>query len=643
MSLLWQLIGFPYIKIVFRELVDTGWAAGRMLTSVFVALVIFFLANIGISINTNFGLAAVVVFFSIISLIVYKKNRFSLKKFLIENWRFILIEEILFLGGVVFMGTMRGFWPNLDNLEKFMDFGFINQYLLNAKLPAPDMWYAGGHINYYSFGHFWSSILIRSWQVLPTTGFNLMLAYSFGLDLAIVFSVTINLLKKYSMKFKVMGGIISTGLVIFGGNTHILWYLVRNNGLIEVDGNVPYWYAMATRFIENTIHEFPSYTFTIGDLHAHLIDLPIVLVFLLVFFQWSRTINEKLSDIYLEILLGLLLGIMVMTNTWDSLIYAMLLLIYCFFRVITRKTHWKIYFKGFAVIAGMAILVSSPWWWSYQIISQGISLVTIGSPLWKLAVVWSGQILFGILAWKLFPKNIALRSVIILSFLLILIPEIVFVKDIYPFQPRANTMFKLTYQTFVMLSICGGVVTIKTFNRIGWAMCLILVLMTTGLLVFPFTSYANFYSHFSNYYGLANEDWLVGTLGDKYGALQYLKVHKNGTNLLEYPGESFSSSNSLSVFSGVPDVLGWRDHEWLWRGSKELVDQRAFEVRTIYEFPASKETSNIIKKYKVGWIIVGQEERTNYDINYSALKNLGKIVWEDKENVLIQIESDLRR
>ena len=40
---------------------------------------------------------------------------------------------------------------------------------------------------------------------------------------------------------------------------------------------------------------------------------------------------------------------------------------------------------------------------------------------------------------------------------LILLPEIVYVKDIYSGDyKRANTMFKLTYQAFIMFGICFG-------------------------------------------------------------------------------------------------------------------------------------------------------------------------------------------
>ena len=39
----------------------------------------------------------------------------------------------------------------------------------------------------------------------------------------------------------------------------------------------------------------------------------------------------------------------------------------------------------------------------------------------------------------------------IFSFILIIIPEVIYFKDIYSGQPRANTMFKFGYQAFMFV------------------------------------------------------------------------------------------------------------------------------------------------------------------------------------------------
>jgi len=636
-SLLWQGVGFAYLRIFFHDLVDGGWATGRLISSLVVSVLVFSFASTGLPINTYTGLVACTLITVAFGHFLTQKKKFSLKVFFEEKWKYVLIEETLFLTGLIFMGTMRGFGPNIDNLEKFMDFGFVNQYLINAKLPVPDMWFAGHSINYYSFGHFWSSILIRSWRVAPATGFNLMVAYVFALGLVMGFSVTINLLKKVSFLKQFVGGLLSTSLLMLGGNSHILWYVVANKGLIEKELNSPYWYAMATRFIPFTIHEFPSYTFTIGDLHAHLLDLPTALLFLLIFSTWARSIKEKMSDLYLEILMGFVLGIMIMTNTWDAAIYTLLLIIYSLYRLSSRKTNRNIFLKGAGVIAGVAILTSCPWWWSFKQFSYGVGRVSTGSPLWQIAAIWFGQIVFGLLVWRLSKKNIGIRSTILLAFVLIIIPEFVYVKDIYDSYFRANTMFKLTYQAFVILSLLAGVALAKSLDRRHWIAVIGLMVISGALLLYPFTSYSNFYLNFKSYSGLNGERWMENAIEDRYGAIQYLQNNRDDKTLVEYPGRSFSLSNAASVFSGIPSVLGWRDHEWLWRGGLTEVKERTNEIKMIYEHPAGASTREIIDKYNVGWLILGNEERKFYDVDYWGLEQLGDKVWGDGKNFLLKI------
>ena len=72
---------------------------------------------------------------------------------------------------------------------------------------------------------------------------------------------------------------------------------------------------------DETIHEFPSYSFVLGDLHAHVINVFLVLTVLGILYSWMKT-NSGKSWRQKEIgLLGLLLGMFLFSNTWDFMIY----------------------------------------------------------------------------------------------------------------------------------------------------------------------------------------------------------------------------------------------------------------------------------------------------------------------------------
>ena len=57
-----------------------------------------------------------------------------------------------------------------------------------------------------------------------------------------------------------------------------------------------YWFPDATRYIgynpyreeDRTIHEFPCYSFVLGDLHAHVINVFLVLTVLGILYSWNE-------------------------------------------------------------------------------------------------------------------------------------------------------------------------------------------------------------------------------------------------------------------------------------------------------------------------------------------------------------------
>ena len=261
-----QLLVWPWVSRWFKELADGGWALGRVFSLLAIGLPIWFLSHIW-PVNTDWGVAVMIL---VLMLVGLRAIQGCDPKIRVAPLRMILMEEGMFLVGFFGLALVRGFQPDILGLEKFMDFGFIKEYLISSKLPVNDMWLAGKTINYYSFGHFMASILVRIWGVGLGVGYNLLLAWILGASLALSFAIVVNL------GGGILGGVVGSLLVCLGGNSHTWWYLIRNKGFTS------YWYASATRFIENTIHEFPGYSFVVSDLHAHVLGLPIVLAFLLV-------------------------------------------------------------------------------------------------------------------------------------------------------------------------------------------------------------------------------------------------------------------------------------------------------------------------------------------------------------------------
>lgn len=637
---LFHIAFYPLIWTFFYPLFDRGWGVCRVLGLVIIGLFLWILGHANIPVN-SYGLVFFVVL--IIASIIYFlffKNLPDICLWIKNNLTLIIVSEIIFGLGFISYSIVRGFQPDIYGLEKFMDFGLVQSYLQNKTLPALDMWFAGELINYYSFGHFLITILIRLWWVLPEIGYNLALGWIFASSLLVCFSFSINLSKLLLgslIKFPsmILSGICSAILVNVAGNSHILYFFISNFSLRS------YWYPSATRYIPNTIHEFPCYSYVVSDLHAHLIDLPITLTFLVCILLWVLNKTKEIKDFkdnyYYDILLGMLLGVMIMTNTWDFLIYALFTTILGLFLLYYRYGTFVNLFVSALIVILTSFLTSFLWAVNFQSISHGICYVREGSKLKDLVALWMIHVSFVYFTLystykiikKLDKKFLPIIfSLIITAFILLILPEFIYVKDIYPVHPRANTMFKLTYHAFIMLSLLGGysagvLYSIKKQNLLNYVNFLLLSLTILFLLIYTRFAFSAYYLNFREYKGLDGLAWFKQERPDEYEIVNFLKNYGNGKNLVEAPGKSYSFYNAISAFSGLPTIIGWEVHEWLWRGNVDLISKRQAEVTQIYESKDIQQIKSLLNKYNIGWIIIGKNEWQKYNIDEEFLKGLG--------------------
>ena len=636
--ILWgfQLLVWPWLFRYGSKLIDHGWAAGRTLGTLFVSLLIWFLAHAGLPVNTSAGVFLALLILIGVTWRFQRKNiRPALTSFSKTGW-LVAVEEILFALGYFLYALVRGYQPEILGLEKFMDFGFIKSYLVSPALPASDMWWAGSSINYYSFGHFWASILTRVMGVVPEVSYNLVLAFIMATGLSLVFSLIVNLGgEKIAKRKAVVGGLLGALLVMLGGNSHTAWSLIAKGTL---NG---YWYADATRFIYNTIHEFPAYSFVVSDLHGHLLGLPFVLVFLLVAMAWDRAKTK-----YLSALMGILLGVMAMTNTWDTMIYGLFLTIYGFLMLASGRMKLLSLVKSALIVAGFTALTAFPWFAGFKSISDGVAPVTLRSPAWQLIVLWGLHLAITVVALGLAltkeRRNYFVLALGLTAIALLIIPEFIYIKDIYPNHQRANTMFKLTYQAFILMGVLFGWVVGQVFSikyRVFRVLGTVgLLLVFGGLMIFPFVSFKVYYNNFSQYRGLDGFVFLKERYPADLALIKYLAKNRDGRNLVEAVGDSYTETDFVSAFSGVPTVVGWRVHEWLWRGGYDEVGKRDEEVRRFYEEGGSAEATAFVKKYDLSWVVISGREREKYkNLDERKIKALGKVVFSEGPVYLVKI------
>ncbi len=674
------------MPLVGKHLPDHGWSLGRVTIWLATSLLLWFLGHLGIPINTEVGTFLVMASLVALGGFLFWRHKQIIISSIKHKLPLILTFEILFYVGFVLLAILRSIKPEILDLEKFMDAGFMASYLRSPLLPAPDMWLAGESINYYSFGHFMGSVMLRIWRIKLEYGYNLLLALMMAFTLSMSFMAIVTWIKlikpKASLKLTAIGALIGGIWVTFGGNMHTIWYLISNRNW---DG---YWYASATRFIDRTIHEFPAYSFIVSDIHGHVWDLPIVFAFLALVAVWFKHISgltwnpkqifkqlsgKKLDLAYqiftspvfgLSVVLGVLIGVMSMTNAWDVAIYGLLLVI-CGLLLLLLSLGYVIPLIASAFVMGVAMVITGlPFLLTFESISEGIAITTENSPLWQLGVLWSGHVFISFLALVAAAKTfirfksqdkktlLFIAAAVFTAWSLILIPELIFVKDIYTGHPRANTMFKLTYQGFILMTLLGGflvslTLTTGKLKRIGKVLAVssVMIVFAASLTFFYFGSRDYFGFDFAHpleslqkYQGLYGLTWLENESVDDYKALNWLQENVQGQPIiLEAVGESYTTFNRFSAFTGIPSVLGWRVHEWLWRGGFDIPGQRTEEVKTMYEQPLSTDAERLYELYDVTYIIVGAKEDEIYEID-SQISTLGKTVFRSGKTSIIKRE-----
>ncbi len=701
---------FPLTKRLFPTWYDRGYLFSKAVGFAVVSYIVYVLGTLRIAPFTQLTVFSVmgVVFIAGILPGFFHSN----KRVIIQNKRRLLywaniigMEELCFFFLLILWSWVKAHEPSIRGLEKFMDYGFM-QSILNAQylpagrqaFPAMDMWWAGGFINYYYFGHLVTAVLTKVSGLSLSYTFNLMLATLFALTATMAFSIGYQLTRKKG----VIAGIITAFFVTLAGNMQTIYAFTKGyTGDPPAGGVKPfwtllwsfseffskvgegmqtYWYANATRFIPFTIHEFPSYSFVVSDVHGHVLSLPFVLLAIaLLLYMFT---SEVMKQTFHMVFYGFLVGVLLMTNALDGPIYGLLFAVGWFvFVILPHRKRWKtqwwnlIYPVGY--VALIALVTALPFLFYFNSFATGIGVNCppasaagwrIGpfifeevekcqrSPFWMMWLLWgffwfSGAWLFIRKIWKKEDQNSPILRILkvfyIVGIALIIFPEFLYVKDIYPAHFRSNTMFKLGYQAFIWWSIIAGfVITHVIFfmkeksKRLLRAIIIILFVPQVFLVsIFPIFSIRSYFGELKKYEGIYGLGWLEKELPDSSFAIEWLNKQPKDLVIVEAAGDSYTDYNHISAFTGLPTITGWAVHQWLWRGSFDIVSPRQEEVRIIYESTDVQEVLPILEKYHVRYVIVGKQEREKYaNLQEEKFLEFSRVAFQVGQTTIYQVD-----
>ncbi|MGE0448221.1 MAG: DUF2298 domain-containing protein [Vicinamibacterales bacterium] len=640
---------------------DRGLGLSKCAGPLFPAIVMWLLCAMGFAALAPVAtrlLAAAIIVSALVATIVRKRD-------FPDAWRthrkaFLVVESTWLAASAAFV-ALRGLSPAIVGGEKLMDFAFLNAAIRSSSLPLHDPWMGGVAARYYYFGYLPWAAMSKALVVAPAVAYNLAVAAIAGSVAAAVCSIVARLSRQW------WAATASAFALVLAGTPAGARQFVAQGGY---DSWAP------TRVIPGTINEFPFFTFFWGDLHPHLLAMPNLLLFVALVIAALLEPSSRRIHLARAMLLGTAAGVAAITSPWDLAPIAIagsVLLI-----VRWRTDGPQPAAVALATAGGAALVVAAPALARAPAATVHIGLASMHSPigafvlvqgLWilpaaayavaaiardrsgrRLALAAASGLIVAmatrsvtpsllavllVVCWRMAPRRVdAAWTCSAVAIALLLLAELCFVDDVYGRElERMNLVFKLHLHAAILLALAWWVCM-----RDAWAIAsgsvrtvvaTVAVVACASCVVFPVRATATAYRDAEGW-TLDGAARLARTRPGDAAVLRYLASRKDDRIvLLEATGPPYSWAARISSYSGVPAILGWANHERVWRRDDQAraeINRRAGDVRLAYEGDADA-AAGVLETYGVSFVVVGDYERQAYPgADFAKFERLGRRV-----------------
>jgi len=315
-----------------------------------------------------------------------------------------------------------------------------------------------------------------------------------------------------------------------------------------------------------------------------------------------------------------------------------------------RKLNAALVFIVLLVLWGV-LLVFLPEF-VYLLDNSGKRTNTIFKFFYQNWILWSLTGAFGIgFFWRRATPDDSILSKLLLTCVIILTIFILVILGIAPLTGDPQSILPpfgaylldwlwLVWGSFVLMA---GLFYV---HQKQWGMLFrICVLICLGVgLVYPVGAFMTRVNHFSDpdSWTLDGSDYYCRHYPDLMAAVDWLWTVEPGV-LVEAVGPDggdFSTYGRVSMLTGLPAVLGWRFHEVQWRGGVDEIGSRQEDVALLYETLDWRTAHEIIDKYNIEYIYIGDLERTTYDLSEEKFSQNLPVVFQKGEHSIYHIERD---
>ncbi len=218
---------------------------------------------------------ACLIFLAVVIILISRKtslNRPTPKYFWMES-----SPILVFCGTFLFTHSLCLLWPDFVDIgERLRDYALLASNI-NSPLEAREPWMVGANLNYYlywyRFGHFISKLLpLEVWNT-----YHFMSAFSISFFVAGCY----RLMNRY-LGISIPASLCLSLVIGFGSNVA---------GIIDFLKSSDSWWG-PSRVIKGAINEFPAWSFVLGDIHPHYLNLGLAPFFLSCFLISLKGLTE---------------------------------------------------------------------------------------------------------------------------------------------------------------------------------------------------------------------------------------------------------------------------------------------------------------------------------------------------------------
>lgn len=228
------------------------------------------------------------------------------------------------------------------------------------------------------------------------------------------------------------------------------------------------------------------------------------------------------------------------------------------------------------------------------------------------------------------------------AFLLSIGTEFVFLRDL--FNNRMNSIFKLSFQAWILFSV-GGAYALFTvgaggspWRGIAWRSTLAVLVGASAIYsvgaVLSRTDTLRWHTlsvegpaAWRGTLTLNGLDWWQAMHPGDLAAAKWLRANGGRhPTLLEASGDSYSHVGRIALATGFPTVLGPHGHEGQWRGTREEIDPRLADVTAFYTTMSAAEMEAMLDRYDVDFVIVGPLEEGTYQLPAIRLQQIEDVL-----------------